>query len=94
MSLRFVAQQDNIDSVHEMILITNQQPSGTVLCYKTFFFYIGLQPSGIVPVIHYPVHRKHMLNSLKGKMIRKYCKFKNCVLNDLLHMKVHIWNDQ
>ena len=45
-------------------------------------------------MICYPVHRKHRLNSLKGKMIRKYCKCMNCVLNDLLHMKVHILNDQ
>ena len=29
--LRFVAQRDSISSVHELILITNQQPSGTVL---------------------------------------------------------------
>ena len=30
-SLRFVAQRDSIGSVHELILITSQQPSGTVL---------------------------------------------------------------
>ena len=57
------------------------------------FFYIGLQPSETMPMIRYPVHRKHRLNSLKGKMIRKFWKYMNCVLNDLLHMKVHIWND-
>ena len=45
-------------------------------------------------MIRYPVHRKHRLNSFKVKMIRKYCKCMNYVLNDLLHMKVHIWNDQ
>ena len=61
---------------------------------ENFFFYTGLQPNGTVPVIHYPVHRKHRLNSLKGKMIRKFWKCMNCVLNDLLHMKVHIGNDQ
>ena len=57
-------------------------------------FYTGLQPSETVSVIRYPVHRKHRLNLLKGKMIRKFWKCMNCVLNDLLHMKVHIWNDQ
>ena len=40
------------------------------------------------------VHRKHRLNLLKGKMIRKFSKCMNCVWNDLLHMKLHIWNDQ
>ena len=37
-----VAQRDNIGSVHELILITSQQPIGTVLCYKTKCFYTGL----------------------------------------------------
>ena len=38
-SLRSVAQRDNISSVHKMIFfITSQQPSGTVLCYKTFLY--------------------------------------------------------
>ena len=44
-------------------------------------------------VIRYSVHRKHRLHSLKGKMIRKYCKCMNCVLNDLLNIKVHVLND-
>ena len=30
------------------------------------------------------------LNSFKGKMIRIFVKCMICVLNDLLHMKVHI----
>ena len=39
MSLRSVAQWDSISSVHKMIFfITSQQPSGTVLCYKTFLY--------------------------------------------------------
>ena len=37
-SLRFGAQWDNIGSIHKMIFITSQQPSGTVLCYKTFLY--------------------------------------------------------
>ena len=41
-SLRSVAQGDSIDSVHELILITSQQPSGTVLCSKTKCFYTNL----------------------------------------------------
>ena len=45
-------------------------------------------------MIRYPVHRKHRLNSLKGKMKKKIVKCMICVLNDLLHVKVHIWNDQ
>ena len=57
-------------------------------------FYTGLQSNGTVPMIRYPVHRKHKLNSLKGKMIRKFWICMNCVLTYLLHMKVHIWNDQ
>ena len=36
-SLLFIAQRDSIDSVHKIIFfITSQQPSRTVLCYKTF----------------------------------------------------------
>ena len=42
----------------------------------------------------YPVHRKHKLNSFKGKMIRIFVKCMICVLNNLLHMKMHILNDQ
>ena len=45
-------------------------------------------------MIRYPVHQKHRLNSLKGKMIRKFWKCMSCVLNDLLHMKMHILIDQ
>ena len=71
----------------------DKQPSETVLYYKTFF-YTGLQPNETISVIRYAMHQKHKLNSLKGKMIRKYCKCMNSVLNDLLHMKVHSWNDQ
>ena len=39
-SLRSVAQLEIIGSIHKMIFfyITNQQPSGTVLCYKTFLY--------------------------------------------------------
>ena len=51
-------------------------------------------PAGPCQCFHYPVHRKHRLNSLKGKMIRIFVKGMIFVLNDLLHMKVHIWNDQ
>ena len=63
-------------------------------CVIQLFFYTGLQTSETVPVICYPMHQKHRLNLLKGKMIRNFLKCMNCVLNDLLHMKVHIWNDQ
>ena len=39
-SLRFIAQWDSIGSVYKMIFfITSQQPSGTVLCYKTFLYW-------------------------------------------------------
>ena len=37
---------------------------------------------------------KHRLNSFKGKMIRIFVKYMIYVFNNLLHMKVHIWNDQ
>ena len=37
-------------------------------------------------MIRYPVHRKNRLNSLKGKMIRKFWKCMNCVLIYLLGM--------
>ena len=29
---------------------------------------VTLQPNGTMPVIHYPVHRKHRLNSIRDKM--------------------------
>ena len=45
-------------------------------------------------VIRYPMHKKHKLNSLKGKMKKKIVKCMICVLNDLFYMKVHIWNYQ
>ena len=38
-SLGSVAQRDSISSVHELILITSQQPRGTVLCNKTKCLY-------------------------------------------------------
>ena len=34
-SLRSAAQRDRIGSIHYLIVITSQQPNGTVLCYKT-----------------------------------------------------------
>ena len=44
----------------------------------------------VIPLSYAP----KALNSFKGKMIRIFVKCMICVLNDLLHMKVHIWNDQ
>ena len=78
MAYRYVAQWDSIDSVH--------QPS-------TYFIYIhtGLQPSGTVSVIRYPMHRNHRLNSIRAKMHNdnEIEKCTICDLNDLVHMKMH-----
>ena len=78
MAYRSVAQRDSIGSVH--------QPN-------TYYIYIytGLQPSGTMPVIHYPVHRNHRLNSIRAKMQNdnEIEKCTICDLNDLVHMKMH-----
>ena len=50
-SLRSVAQRDSIGSVHELIFNNQSVAQRDLLCYKTKSFYIGLQPSGTVPVI-------------------------------------------
>ena len=69
-SLRSVAQWDSIGSVHKMIF-NNQSAAQRDRTVLKNLFYIGLQPSGTVPMIRYPMHRKHRLNSLKRKMKRK-----------------------
>ena len=78
MAYRSVAQRDSIGSVH--------QPS--IYIYIYIYIYTGLQPKGIVPVIRYPVHRKHRLNSLRVKY-NEIEKCMMCDLNDLVHTKLH-----
>ena len=47
-----------------------------------------------MPVIPLSFAPKTLANSFKGKMIRIFVKNMICVSNKLLHMKVHIRNDQ
>ena len=42
-SLRSIAQWDNIGSVHKMIFNNKSQLSGTVLCYKAFLYRLVAQ---------------------------------------------------
>ena len=50
-----------------------------------------LQPSGAAPIIRYPVHRNHRLNSISAKMQNDNEVEKSTIsdLNDLVHMKMH-----
>ena len=59
--------------------------------YIYIYIHTGLQPSGTVPVIHYPMHRNHRLNSIRAKMKNdnEIEKCMICDLNDLVHMKMH-----
>ena len=58
-----------------------------------FFTYIysGLRPNGTVPVIRYPMHRNHKINSIRAKMQNdnEIDKCTICDLNDLVHMEMH-----
>ena len=42
-SLRSADQRDGIGGVHYSIVITSQQPSKTVLCYKLFLYWPAAQ---------------------------------------------------
>ena len=44
-----------------------------------------------MPVIRYPVHRNHKLNSIRAKIKNdnEIEKCTICDLNDLVHMKMH-----
>ena len=73
-SLRSVAQRDSIGIVHKMIcFITSQQPTGTVLCYKTFF-YTSLQPSKTMPMIPLSYAPKTLAKFGKGQNDNNICE--------------------
>ena len=59
--------------------------------YIYIFMHTGMQPSGIVPVIRYPMHQNHRLNSIRAKMQndKEIEKCTICDLNNLVHMKMH-----
>ena len=54
-------------------------------------YYCDRQPSGIVPVIRYTMHRNHRLNLIRAKIQNdnEIEKCTICDLNDLMHMKMY-----